>query len=73
MAKSQNPNMFGSYPVVDITGKIISVEIAAYGFVAEFFVRVRRFRLDSLRLSEETTSNFQERRMKTWMMVSRTM
>ena len=36
-AKSQNPNMFGGCPVVDNTGKIISVEIAAYGFVAEFF------------------------------------
>ena len=36
-AKSQNPNMFGGCPVVDNTGKIISVEIAAYGFIAEFF------------------------------------
>ena len=36
-AKSQNPNMFGDCPVVDNTGKIISVEIAVYGFVAEFF------------------------------------
>ena len=35
--KSQNPNMFGGCPVVDNTGKIISVEVAAYGFVAEFF------------------------------------
>ena len=29
--------MFDGCPVVDNTGKIISVEIAAYGFVAEFF------------------------------------
>ena len=29
--------MFGGCPVVDNTGKIISVGIAAYGFVAEFF------------------------------------
>ena len=36
-AKSQNPNTFGGCPVVDNTGKIIFVEIAAYGFVAEFF------------------------------------
>ena len=36
-AKSQNPNMFGGCNVVDNTGKIISVEIAAYGFVVEFF------------------------------------
>ena len=36
-AKSQNPNMFGGCPVVDNTGKIISEEISAYGFVAEFF------------------------------------
>ena len=35
--KSQNPNMFGGCPVVANTGKIISVEVAAYGFVAEFF------------------------------------
>ena len=35
--KSQSPNMFGGCPVVDNTGKIISVEVAAYGFVAEFF------------------------------------
>ena len=35
--KSQNPNMFGGCPVVDNRGKIISVEVAAYGFVAEFF------------------------------------
>ena len=35
--KSQNPNMFGGCPVVDNTGKIISVEVAASGFVAEFF------------------------------------
>ena len=35
--KSQNPNMFGCCPVADNTGKIISVEAAAYGFVAEFF------------------------------------
>ena len=35
--KSQNPNMFGGCPVVDNTGKIISVEISAFGFVAEFF------------------------------------
>ena len=34
--KSQNPNMFGGCPVLDNTGKIISVEVAAYGFVAEF-------------------------------------
>ena len=35
--KSQNPNMFGGCPVVYNTGKIISVEISAFGFVAEFF------------------------------------
>ena len=35
-AKSQNPNMFDVCPVVDNTGKIVSVEIAAYGFIAEF-------------------------------------
>ena len=35
--KSQNPNMFGGCPFVDNTGKIISVEISAFGFVVEFF------------------------------------
>ena len=35
--KCHNPNMFGGYPVVDPNGKIISIEVAAYGFVAEFF------------------------------------
>ena len=35
--KSQNPNMFGGCPVLDNTGKIISVEVSAFGFVAEFF------------------------------------
>ena len=29
--------MFGGCPVVDNTGKIIYVEISAFGFVAEFF------------------------------------
>ena len=28
--------MFDVCPVVDNTGKIVSVEIAAYGFIAEF-------------------------------------
>ena len=35
--KFQNPNMFGGCPVLDNTGKIISVEVSAFGFVAEFF------------------------------------
>ena len=35
--KSLNPNMFGGCPVVDNTGKMISVEISTFGFVAEFF------------------------------------
>ena len=35
--KSQNPKMFGGCTVLDNTGKIISVEISAFGFVAEFF------------------------------------
>ena len=36
-SKAQNPNLFGGGPVVDNSGKIISVEISAFGFVAEFF------------------------------------
>ena len=36
-SKSQNPNMFGVCPVIDNTGKIISLEIASFGFLAEFF------------------------------------
>ena len=69
-----NPNMFDGCPVVNNKGKIISVEIAAYGFVAEFFESEEtRTRLIEMKPSEETTSNLQERRMKTWMMVSRTM
>ena len=36
-SKTQNPNLFGGGPVVDNSGKIISVEISAFGFVAEFF------------------------------------
>ena len=36
-SKSQNPNMFGACPVVDNSGKIISLEIASFGFLAEFF------------------------------------
>ena len=36
-SKSQNPNMFGGCPVIDNTGKIISLEIASFGFLAEFF------------------------------------
>ena len=35
--KSQNPNMFGGCPVMDPKGRIISVEIASFGYVAEFF------------------------------------
>ena len=49
--------MFGGCPVVDNTGKIISVEIAAYGFVAEFFEskkiqtqRIEVFRRNNLEL-----------------------
>ena len=36
-SKAQNPNLFGGGPVVDNSGKIISVDISAFGFVAEFF------------------------------------
>ena len=36
-SKAQNPNLFGGGPVVDNSGKNISVEISAFGFVAEFF------------------------------------
>ena len=36
-AKSQNAYMFGGFPVFDNTGKIISMQIAAYGFVGDFF------------------------------------
>ena len=35
--KFQNPNTFGGCPVLDNTGKIISLEISAFGFVKEFF------------------------------------
>ena len=50
--------MFDVCPVVDNTGKIISVEIAAYGFVAEFFEskkiqtqRIEVFRRNNLELT----------------------
>ena len=36
-SKSRNPNMFGGCPLIDNTGKIISLEIASFGFLAEFF------------------------------------
>ena len=48
-SKAQNPNLFGGGPVVDNSGKIISVDISAFGFVAEFFE------------SEETDRGIQEK------------
>ena len=36
-SKAQNPNLFGGGPVVNNSGKIISVDIPALGSVAEFF------------------------------------
>ena len=38
-SKGQNPNLFGGGLVVDNSGKIISVEISAFNFVAKFFER----------------------------------
>ena len=35
--KSLNPNLFGGGPVLDPTGRIVSLDIVAYGFVAEVF------------------------------------
>ena len=35
--KYQNPNIFGGGPVIDPQGKIVSLNIKAYGHVAAFF------------------------------------
>ena len=35
--KSKNPNLFGGGPVLDPTGRIVSLDIVAYGLVAEVF------------------------------------
>ena len=35
--KSQNPNLFGGGPVLDPTGRIVSLDIIAYRFVAQVF------------------------------------
>ena len=35
--KSRNPNLFGGAPVLDPSGRIISIQIHALGFVAEVF------------------------------------
>ena len=34
---SRNPNYFGGAPVTDPTGKIIAIDVSAFGFVAEVF------------------------------------
>ena len=33
----RNPNYFGGAPVMDPTGKIIAIDVSAFGFVAEVF------------------------------------
>ena len=35
--KSQNPNLFGGGPVLDPSGRIVSMNVSAYGYVAEVF------------------------------------
>merc|ERR1719245_151646 len=35
--KLNNPNLFGGGPVLDPSGRIFSLDIIAYGFVAEVF------------------------------------
>ena len=35
--KNQNPNFFGGAPVMDPSGRIVSIDIQALGFVAEVF------------------------------------
>ena len=35
--KFQNPNLFGGGPVLDPSGRIVALDIIAYGFVAEVF------------------------------------
>ena len=34
--KSQNPNLFGGGPVLDPSGRIVSMNVSAYGYVAAF-------------------------------------
>ena len=35
--KSKDPNLFGGCPVTGPTGRIVKIDVAAFGFVAEFF------------------------------------
>ena len=67
--------MFDGCPVVDNTGKIISVEIAAYGFVAEFFEskkiqtqRIEVFRRNNLKLTGKKYEALNDRikKRKSW-------
>ena len=61
--KSQNPNMFGGCPVVDNTGKIISVEISAFGYFAEFSEseEIQTCLIEAFRKNMEFTGKMDER------------
>ena len=58
--------MFGDCPVVDNTGKIISVEIAVYGFVAEFLSEkiqtqlIEAFRRNNLEFTGKKDEDFND-------------
>ena len=66
--KSQNPNMFGGCPVVDNTGKMISVEISTFVFVAEFF-ESEEIQTRLIEAFKKKTWSLQARRTKIWMMM----
>ena len=74
--KNQNPNFFGGCPVLDPSGRIVSIDIQALGFVAEVFEDeyindklVEAFRKNNIHYRGHTEEDIAEpikKKVETW-------